>query len=146
MSNKYSAITSIVPSRLIHQNKLYSITYIDDDYIINKYEIYLDDNDRIEMVKIDADHVNSDPKTDIFCLPEEIKKRYLTKELIKKIEVIIETYNLNHGYYTPWQYIKYDKYDQIKYIKEQQKKDNSIIMKSFRLINNIRNLGINVID
>lgn len=142
----YKAITSIIPSRLIYKNKFYSITDIDDDYIVNKYEIHLDDNDRIENVYIDADHPNSDPRTDIFCLPEGLKNRYLTRKLIKEIEIIIETYNMNHPYFSVWHYISYDKYDPVKYKIEHQKKDNSLIIRSFNTINKIRNLFINVID
>jgi hypothetical protein len=139
----YKAITSLIPSRLIYQNKLYSITDIDNDYIINKYQIYLDNDNRIKMVKIDCDHVNSDPRTDIFCLPEELKNRHLTKKLIKEIEIVMETYNMNHPYFPPWHYIKYDKYDS-KYNLKQQKRSNSLIMKSFKIINNIMNIGINI--
>ena len=146
MSNVYKAITSIIPSRLIYQNQIYSITEIDDNHVINKYEIYLNNDDRIEKLKIDCDHVNADPKTDEFCLPDELKERYLTKDLIKKLEIVMGTYNLNHGYYTPWSYIQYDNYDPIEHVIKQQKRDNSLIMKLFRFINSIRNLGVNVID
>jgi len=147
MSNKiYKAITSLVPDRLIYQNNLYAIVEIDDDHIINKYEIFLDNEDRIMTIKIDADHPNADPVNDIFCLPEYIKNRYISKKLIKEIEVIIGTYNLNHPYFSPWHYIKYEKYDSIEYHKNQQKKDNSFITKTYEFINKIRNFNIHIID
>lgn len=145
-NNKYSAITSLVPNRLIYQNKLYSITDIDHDHYINKYEIFLDDEDRINIVCVDCDHPNADPQTDIFCLPEELKNRHISKKLIKEIEVVMETYNLNHSYFAPWSYISYDKYDPIEYSLKQQSKDNSLIMKLFKLINSVRNICVNIID
>jgi len=147
MSNKiYKAITSLAPNRLIYQNNIYTITEIDDDHIINSYEIFLDNDDRIIEVRIDADHPNSDPSTDIFCLPEELKNRYLTKKLIKEIENVIKTYNMNHPYFPPWGYISYMKYDSIEYYKKQQKKDNSFITKTYEFINKIRNFNVNIID
>lgn len=140
----YKALTSIIPSRLIYQNKLYSIISIDDDYIINKYEIYLDNYDRIENIHIDANHVNSDPDTDLFCLPEDIKQRQLSNKLIREIEIIMETYNLNNCYYTPWSYIKYGEYNSDEYFEKSEERYNSLIMKSFRLINKIRNFNIDI--
>jgi len=142
----YKSITSLVPTRLIYQNKLYSIADIDGDHIINKYEIFLDDEDRIKKICIDADHVNSEPQTDIFCIPEELKNRYLTKKIIKEIEIAIETYNLNDCYFTPWHYISYEKYNSIEHHKKQQEKDNSFITKTYEFINRIRNFNIHIVD
>jgi len=145
-NNIYSAITSLIPDRLIYQNKLYSITEIDDDHIINSYKIYLDDDDRIQMLKIDCDHPNSDPVTDVFCLPYNIRNRYLSKKLIKEIELSICQYNINHPYFAPWSYISYNKYNQNEHTIKQEEKNNSIIMKTFKFINSIRNFNVNIIE
>lgn len=146
MDKNYCILTSITPIKLIYENKIYSITSIDNDFIINKYKIIIDRNDRIKRVYIDANHPNADPNTDIFCLPEELKNRYLSNSLIKNIETMMEIYNLNNCYFMPWKFIKYDKYDPLITKNEHERREKSFIMKTFNFYNKIRNINISVID
>lgn len=141
--SKYCAITSIIPSRLIYQNKMYSIISIDNNYVINKYTIYLNKN-KIDHISIDADHVNSDPRTDIFCLPNEFYKHSISEKLIENVELLVATYNLENCYFFPWNFITYGPYNHKNYIEKCKKRDKSIMKKIYDTINKIKNWDIDL--
>jgi len=140
---KYRAFTSIKPSRIIYQNKMYNIISIDSNHVINKYIIHLNKN-KIDNVSIDADHPNSDPRTDIFCLPNEFYKHSISEKLIENIEVLMATYNLDNCYFMVWNFLTYGPYSHQNYIEKYKRRDKSIIKKMYNTINKIKNWNIDL--
>lgn len=133
---QYLITKKIVPERMIYNNKIYRITKIDPNYIIDKYSIRVTDGkNKLISIKLDADHCNADPYTDLFCLSANIKYKKLTGDLIKTIENLIRTYNLNNCYFTPFNYIEYEPYDHQEYKERIEKKENSIFGKISNFFN-----------
>lgn len=133
---QYSITKKIVPERMIYNNKIYRITKIDPNYIIDKYSIRVTDGkNKLISIKLDADHCNADPYTDLFCLSANIQYKKLTGDLIKTIENLIRTYNLNNCYFTPFNYIEYEPYDHQEYKERIEKKENSIFGKISNFFN-----------
>lgn len=139
---QYEIIKKLVPERMIHNNKIYRITKIDPNYIIDKYSVRVTDGkNKLISIKLDADHCNADPYTDLFCLSANVKYKVLSNDLIKLIENLIRTYNLNNCYFTPFNYIEFVPYDHEEYKKKIEKKENSIIGKISDFFN-LHKLGI----
>jgi len=145
MSKFYNAICKIIPRRLIYKNKMYAIEYIESDYIVDKYRIELDNQNRILNIFVDCDHPNSDPVLDEFCMAVGIQGKYISYDLIGEIEKMIETYNLNHSYFSVWSYIKYGPYSNEEYLKRREKEKKSIKNKMRNSMNYMRNIGIEII-
>lgn len=135
----------IIPSRIIYKNKMYSIETIKDDYIVDKYKIKLDDKNRIIKLFVDADHPNSEPSVDEFCLSDGIENKHISYDLLDTIEEMLETYNLNHSYFSIWNHLTYGPYNHNEYLKIREKKKKSLANKYFRFINKIKNLNIDII-
>jgi hypothetical protein len=132
----------IVPERMIYNNKIYKITYINSNYIIDKYSIRVTDGkEKLISIKLDADHCNCDPITDIFCLSANVKYKKLSNDLIKIIENLIRTYNINNCYFTPFNFIEYEPYDNQEYKQKTEQRENSIFNKISNFFN-FRRLGI----
>jgi len=74
-----------------------------------------------------------------------IQGQYISYDLIDEIEKMIETYNLNHSYFSVWSYIKYGYYSNDEYIKRREKEKKSIKYKMRKSINYMRNIGIEII-
>ncbi len=125
----------IIPERIIYQNKIYKITKINPNYIIDIYTLFLNKNNQLIEVKLDADHCNADPYTDLFCLSSNIKFKKLSGDLIKTIESLIRTYNLNNCYFSPWKFIEYEPYDHKEYKQKIEKNENSILNKISNFFN-----------
>ena len=140
---QYSITKKIIPERMIYKNKIYRIAKIDPNYIIDKYSIRVTDGkEKLISIKLDADHCNADPHTDLFCLSNNIKFKKLSSDLIKIIEGLIRTYNLNNCYFTPFNFIEYEPYDHQEYKEKIEKKENSIFGKMSNFFN-LHKLGIN---
>lgn len=127
---EYIINKKIIPERMIFNNKLYEITSIDPNYIIDKYIIRTTDGkNKLISIKLDADHVNCDPITDLFCLSSNIQYKKLSMDLVKIIENLIRTYNLNNAYFSPWNFIEFVPYNHSEYKERIEKKENSIFNK-----------------
>lgn len=98
----------IVPKQMIYKRKLYKITDIDKKYIIREYVVRLFNN-KINSVSIDASHPNSDPSTNEFCIPHELRQLSLNTETKKFLEITLNVFNIDHCYFTPWGEIEYEK-------------------------------------
>ena len=101
----------IVPKRMIYRGILYRITDINRKYIIREYVVKLL-NDKILFVYIDALHPNSDPTTNKFCIPHQLRQLNFNPETKKFLENTFNVFNVDNCYFTPWGEIKYEKANQ----------------------------------
>lgn len=97
--------TTLIPSRLIYRKEIYSITHIKNEYIIKTYKVFEVDG-KVNRIYLESKHPNCDPKTNEFCLPEELKNQKL-KKVKKSIEYFLTTFNLDDCYFVPWEDFKY---------------------------------------
>lgn len=96
-----------VPKRLIYKSKLYRITkLINTNYILEGYTIELLDGKIFDVI-INNIHPNADPSTGEFCLPDIMYEKDLTDERKLAIENILQTFNVDSCYFTPWGEIEY---------------------------------------
>lgn len=102
---KVSAI--IIPKKAIYKNKLYTIKNIPEKYIIYDYEILLVCN-KISNIKISSQHPNADPDGN-FCVPDTILTKQLTEDNKKIIHSMLECFNLDSSYFTPYDIILSEK-------------------------------------
>ncbi len=96
----------IIPKRLIFENNVYYLTKLDKILIIKSYVIELKDS-RIVRLFLNNRHPNCDPSTNLFCLPDYFIDTKITKQRLLLIENLLETYNMNNCYWSPWKYISY---------------------------------------
>jgi len=97
----------IVPKKMIYRNSLSRITDIDPKYVMRKYIVRLIDG-KIDSVYLDCVHPNSDPDTNQFCIPYELRNLPLDEQTIEYIEHMIGIFNLDNCYFTPWGEIEYE--------------------------------------
>ena len=93
-------IQKIIPNRVIKDKNVYEITYLDSMYHLDGFEITTE-NDKVFNVKIFGFHPNSDPDTDIFCIPDFKTGVYLTKEYLDLIVTNVQTYYLDKCFFNP---------------------------------------------
>ena len=98
----------IVPKQMIYKRQLYKITDIDKKYIIREYKVIMFDN-KINNVYIGSLHPNSDPSTNEFCIPHELRQLNFNSETKKFLESVLNVFNVDHCYFTPWGEIEYEK-------------------------------------
>jgi len=103
MLRKYLFRRKIIPDKLICISNFYKIILIDSEYIINKFEVYVDETRRVKKILIvNGKHPNCDPETNIFCLPDSIKDRIINVDLINIIVETLKIFNYNSSYYQDW--------------------------------------------
>lgn len=98
----------IVPSRLIYKKKLFKITYVPQKYIIKKYIIKII-QDKFVSLNIESSHPNADYSGE-FCIPYNMTNITFKNNLKKILENMMNTFNLDNCYFTPWG-IKYEEKD-----------------------------------
>jgi len=92
----------LVPDTIIHKDKVFNITSVDPEFIINKYELIFNDNILKGVRLVNSRHPNCDPENGMFCLPEGIKDSIFTKEMYERLKYIMRTFNLDNCYFMPW--------------------------------------------
>lgn len=97
----------IIPRMLVYKQQPYIIEYVNPSLLITKYNIKLDSANKLEEVRLYQEHPNSQPGTNLFCLPKNLIKSKLTADLKTMIEFVISIYNLDSCYFMPWDKIKY---------------------------------------
>lgn len=96
----------IVPSKIIFRRSVIRIRRIlNPCFVIRGYNI-LCDGRNLYRVYLQGDHPNQDPKSKEFCIPNMLKKKEISKDLILHLERSIRTYNLDDCYFSPWQAIE----------------------------------------
>lgn len=93
-------ITKIIPNRIIMEKNVYEITFLDELYHLDGFEIDTE-NDKVFNVRVFGFHPNCDPETNIFCIPDFKKGCVITNEYIDAIITNIHTYYLDNCYYNP---------------------------------------------
>ncbi len=96
----------IIPKKLIFEDNVYYITKVDKILIIKSYILELI-NSKIIRLFLNVKHPNCDPSTNLFCLPEYFINSKITKQRLLLIENLLETYNMNNCFWSPWKYISY---------------------------------------
>ena len=96
----YIYIQKIIPDRVIIDKNVYEITYIDERYHLDGFEITTE-NDKVHIVKVFGFHPNCDPDTDNFCLPDFKKGVEFTSEYLNMILTNIKTYYLDNCFFNP---------------------------------------------
>lgn len=98
----------IVPDRLIFKNCVMKITTIYKKFIVNKYRIQFTHDNRVSRIFLDTVHPNCDPRTKVFCIPEELKNGKFDIAIIPFTENLIRTFNLDDCYFQPWNEFEYE--------------------------------------
>jgi hypothetical protein len=93
-------IKKIIPNRVILDKNVHQITYINEIYHLDGFEISTE-NDKVMNVRVFGYHPNCDPDTELFCLPDFKTGVYLTKEYIELIATNIQTYYLDNCFFNP---------------------------------------------
>jgi hypothetical protein len=108
-------IQTIIPNKLICNSNLYSIKIIDPKFIIKKFFVAVNEDNKIENVGImDGLHPNCDLKTKLLCIPEYLKEYELNENSIKIIFNILEVFNFDSSFFQPWDCFEYE------YVKEER--------------------------
>lgn len=103
----------IIPNKLILDSKFRKIKITNSEYYIDKFTVYLNENNHIEKLIIDTGkHPNCNPKNKEFCLPDLVKNiNFIEYNNFKPMDLIIsmlELYNFNSSYFQPWNEFEYD--------------------------------------
>ena len=101
-----------VPYKLIFRNQIHEIVKIDQKFYIQGYVIKTVDG-KIDQVILNNPHPNADPRSGNFCIPNSLRKHDLNTNTIKMIESMLQCFNLDDCYFTPWDEIKYVKQEVI---------------------------------
>jgi len=96
----YIYIEKLIPNRVVMNKNAYEITYIDKMYHLDGFEVSTE-NDKVINIRLFGFHVNCDPNTDIYCLPEFKKGVNLTPEYLNLIITNIQTYYLDNCFFNP---------------------------------------------
>lgn len=97
----------IIPTTMIYKQEIYDITFYDKKLIMDKYELYLK-NYRLMSLKLFSPHPNCDPSNKEFCLPPYIIGQRL-EDVKDQLPKILEIYNIDSCYFSPWDLIQYKK-------------------------------------
>jgi len=93
-------IKQIIPNRVIMDKNVYNITFLDEQYYLDGFEISTE-NDKVMNVRVFGFHPNCDPNTDNFCLPDFKKGTFFTEDYLKLILTNIQTYYLDNCFFNP---------------------------------------------
>lgn len=97
----------IIPDKMFFDGRKFIITEVDQEFIIKEYYLYFDDDKRVQKLFLPHKHPNCDPETNLFCLPEFVKKIPFSKEMKCMIHCWLGSFNLENCYYMPWGQCKY---------------------------------------
>jgi len=100
--------TFINPKKIIFNRELFQITKIPSYYHIELYDIKTV-NEFIEKVLLFNQHPNANPETGELCIPKLLKKHKVTEQSKNIIHSILDCFNLDDCYFTPWDEITYKK-------------------------------------
>ena len=104
-------INQIIPNRVIKNKNVHNITYLDETYYLDGFEVSTE-NDKVINVRVFGFHPNCDSNTDNFCLPNFKKDVLLTDKYLKLILTNIKTYYLDNCFFNPTG--KHLRYEQMK--------------------------------
>jgi hypothetical protein len=90
----------IIPSKAIYQNIQYELHDVPKEYVIFGYKIMTLDS-IICSLRISSKHPNAD-KNGNFCLPLVLLTKKYTKEMKTSINSMLECFNLDNCYFTPY--------------------------------------------
>jgi hypothetical protein len=98
----------ITPSKLIYRSEIYKIIDIHPKFIVKGFVVKTVNN-RMDIITVSAPHPNVNPTTKHLCIPHRIRDLPLTDNTIIMIETILDCFNLDDCYFTPWDEIQYTK-------------------------------------
>lgn len=105
----------IIPNKLICNSSLYPIKITDDKFIINKFCVFINEDNKIENIGImEGLHPNCDLKSKLFCIPEFLKEFELNEKSLKIIINMFEIFNFDSSFFQPW-----DCFEQV-YVQEER--------------------------
>lgn len=92
----------IIPTTIIKDKNAFEITYIDESLYIEGFAIttYTEDN-IVTCVNLFGEHPNSDPNTNVYCLPDHKKGMKLDKSFLCLLITNFETYYYDSAYFIP---------------------------------------------
>lgn len=96
----YIYLGRIKPNRVIKNQNVYEITYIDPIFIMSGF-VVMTENRYIQNILLFGYHPNRDPKTSLYCLPERKKQVDFTEQYFKLLLTNLKTYYLDDCFYTP---------------------------------------------
>jgi len=90
----------IIPTQIKYMNKYMSIINIPEKYIIYKYLVILDCDNKLLEIKLFNKHPNANNEN-IFCLPIFMKNKYWDDNLKNMLERNMKKFNLDDSYFNP---------------------------------------------
>lgn len=98
----------IKPEKLIYKRELYRIIDIPKKFTITEFVIKSVDG-KLDNVFVPTPHPNVNPINKKLCIPNSMRSLDVTKNTIIMIENILNCFNLDNCYFTPWDEIQYRK-------------------------------------
>ena len=98
----YRFKVNIIPRRAMYMFEYREIIWIHDKYIIKDVFIHTDPNNIIKEIYLGPrqKHVNCDPKTNMLCLPDNIKDNDINEpSLLWKLKYLLTTYRMDSRYF-----------------------------------------------
>lgn len=90
----------IKPIRMKYKNEYYEILASSIKFLIKKYKVRLVDG-KLNEIYVDGEHPNSDPLTNQFCIPDELRFKMWDESLMREAEYHMAFYNLDDCYFEP---------------------------------------------
>lgn len=98
----------IVPNKCIIDNHVYKITRLNPEFIIETFDVIYDKRNKIKSVLLQNRHPNCNPNTNEFCIPTSFKGLDFNDHGLIFISRLLECFNLDHSYNTPWSDFDYN--------------------------------------
>jgi len=98
----------IKPDIIIKNKKPFRITYLDEQFFIYGFIIFLDNQQNVESILLLGIHPNQDDLY-YYCLPEEKRHKKFTETYFNLLIRTIKTYYFDDAQFIPsWKFVKYD--------------------------------------
>ena len=95
----------VTPKRVLYKGKFKKIKKYDDELIIENYRVVINKTtNRILKIILEGNikHPNADPVSGEVCLPKTILGYLFTETNMKKVDKLLETFNLMDCYQIPY--------------------------------------------
>ena len=90
----------ILPNRVIQNQNVYEITYLDPLYILNGFMV-ITEQSFVKTITLFGYHPNRDPETNLYCLPDYKKGVIYNEQYFDMLLTNIKTYYLDNCFFIP---------------------------------------------
>lgn len=95
----YIYIDEIIPNRIISKKNVYEITFLDQVYFVNGFDV-VTENNKVRRVYLFGFHPNRD-SNGLYCLPDKKINVEFTEDYFKMLLSNIRTYYFDSCYFKP---------------------------------------------